>query len=140
MTNAILTQWTYHGTDGTAFLWERSTDAGSTWPLKMAFPFTASSYLDADVSLYGKYWYKIAAANPKGTGSFSSLAWNSVDGYFAVSDFEGYIYNSPDGINWTLNTINPHVQYNGQYYTWALRLKYDSSLNKFLLFGQAPPS
>lgn len=75
MTNAILTQWTYHGTDGTAFLWERSTDAGSTWPLKMAFPFTASSYLDADVSLYGKYWYKIAAANPKGTGSFSSLAF-----------------------------------------------------------------
>ena len=72
--------------------------------------------------------------------TLSTVAWNSVDGYFAVSDFEGYIYNSPDGINWTLNTINPHVQYNGQFYTWALRLKYDSSLNKFLLFGQAPPS
>ena len=74
MTNAILTQWTYPGTDETMFLLERSTDSGSTWPLKWAFPHTASSYIDVAVAWYGTYWYKVAAANPRGTGSFSSLA------------------------------------------------------------------
>ena len=88
----------------------------------------------------GVDWGDCSQPSPIYGTTLSTVAWNSVDGYFAVSDFSGYIYNSPDGINWTLNTINPHVQYNGQFYTWALRLKYDSSLNKFLLFGQAPPT
>lgn len=74
MNAEIQVQWNYFGPDAGTFLLERSVDSGSTWPVKMAFPKTASSYLDTNISLYGRYWYHVAAANPKGTGSFSDLA------------------------------------------------------------------
>ena len=74
MNAEIQVQWGYFGPDAGSFLLERSVDSGSTWPVKMAFPKTASSYLDTDIDLYGRYWYHIAAANTKGTGSFSNLA------------------------------------------------------------------
>jgi hypothetical protein len=69
-----LVQWTYPESDITAFLLERSVDAGATWPVMIPFSFTASNYVDTDIVLYGHYWYKIAGVNPKGTGSFSNLA------------------------------------------------------------------
>jgi hypothetical protein len=207
MTNAILTQWTYPGTDETMFLLERSTDSGSTWPLKWAFPHTASSYIDVAVAWYGTYWYKVAAANPRGTGliltstdlmtwesvsasatpvstayqgvayspslgkflavgevgmmasspdgvnwtdisqpapifgtDMSCVEWNPDGGHFAACEYGGYIYTSPDGLSWALNTINPHVQFEGNYYTYVQRLAYESSINKFLVFGLAPPT
>lgn len=71
--------------------------------------------------------------------SLTSITWNSVESYFAVSDFDGYIYNSTDGITWTLNTINPHLIYNGDYYTYVLRMKYYNLINKFAVIGTPPP-
>jgi hypothetical protein len=73
MSPHVLTQWNYVGSDESLFLWERSTDSASTWPLKLVFSNTASSYVDAAVNWYGTYWYKVAPVNPKGTGSFSSV-------------------------------------------------------------------
>ena len=70
----------------------------------------------------------------------STVAWNSNESFFAVTDIDGYIYNSSDGIHWTLNTINPQIQFNGNYYYYVQRLKHDSSINKFLVFGSPPPS
>ena len=88
----------------------------------------------------GVDWGDCSQPPPIYDTTLSAVAWNSIDSYFAISDGNGYIYNSTDGINWTLNTINPNVQYNGQFYTWASRLKYDPFINKFLLFGLPPPS
>jgi hypothetical protein len=88
----------------------------------------------------GVNWGDCSQPSPIYGTSLSSVAWNSTDMYFAACDFGGYIYNSPDGINWTLNTINPHIQYDGNYYTYVQRIDYDDSINKFLVFGTAPPS
>lgn len=88
----------------------------------------------------GVDWMDCSQPPPIYGTTLSSVAWNSVDSYFAACDFYGYVYNSADGINWTLNAINPNVQYQGQYYTYIERLTYDASINKFLLFGTSPPS
>lgn len=71
--------------------------------------------------------------------TLSTVAWNSVNSYFAASDRGGYIYNSPDGANWTLNAINPHIEYNGHYYSWMVEMAYFSEVNKFLIVGAGPP-
>lgn len=70
----ILVQWTYPGTDHTGFLLERSTDSGSTTDLRWGFDKWTKQYIDSAVGMNGTYWYKVAAANIKGTGSFSNLA------------------------------------------------------------------
>jgi hypothetical protein len=71
----VLVQWTYHGDDQTGFLLERSVNSGSDgWPLRWGFDKGTLQYIDSAVGLYGSYWYRVAAANPKGTGSFSNLA------------------------------------------------------------------
>ena len=72
--------------------------------------------------------------------SLSAIVWNPIGSFFAVADFSGYIYNSVDGINWTLNTINPHITFQSNYYDYVLRIKYDNSINKFLVFGITPPT
>lgn len=74
MNTQSLVQWTYSGTDQTGFLLERSVNAGATWPVNLVFPGNASEYTDSDVDLYGRYYYRIAAANPRGTGSVSNVA------------------------------------------------------------------
>ena len=70
----ILVQWTYPGSDQTGFLLERSTDSGSSWSLRWGFDKWTKQYIDSAVGMYGTYWYKVAATNVKGTGSFSNLA------------------------------------------------------------------
>ena len=87
----------------------------------------------------GVQWTDCSNAAPIYNTSLSSVAWNINESYFAASDFGGYIYNSPDGLNWTLNTINPYVWYQGSLYTYILRIDYDVSINKFLVFGTIPP-
>lgn len=74
MNTQSLVQWTYSGTDQTGFLLERSVNAGATWPVNLVFLGTTFDYIDSDVALYGRYSYRVAAANPKGTGSFSPTA------------------------------------------------------------------
>jgi hypothetical protein len=86
----------------------------------------------------GVNWGDCSQPSPIYDTSLLEVSWNSVNHYFAANDFNGYIYNSPDGINWTLNTINPRILYNGQYYYYSTRLKYYSSINKFLIFNETP--
>jgi titin len=71
MAYAALITWNYVLSDETGFLLQRSTNSGSTWTLNLPQPVT-TSYVDAAVVTYGTYWYRIAATNQYGTGSFSN--------------------------------------------------------------------
>ena len=68
---AALISWNYSLSDNAGFLLQRSTDSGSTWTTNYPLGHVVS-YLDSDVISYGTYWYKIAATNRYGTGSFSN--------------------------------------------------------------------
>lgn len=88
----------------------------------------------------GTNWMTMTSSIPPiYESSLSSIAWNSVDNEFAVSDFGSYIYNSNDGINWTLNTIYPTVLYHGSNYSYIQRLTHFPSINKYVVFGSGPP-
>lgn len=69
---AALLTWTYALSDQTGFLLQRSTNSGSSWTTDYALASTASSYIDSNVSLTNTYWYRIAATNNYGTGTFSN--------------------------------------------------------------------
>lgn len=65
--------WNYSLTDNTGFLLQRSVNSGSTWTVNYPVtPASATSYLDTAISLGGTYWYRIAATNQYGTGSWSN--------------------------------------------------------------------
>ncbi|HQI44511.1 MAG TPA: fibronectin type III domain-containing protein [Bacteroidales bacterium] len=68
---ATLLTWTYTLSDNTGFLLQRSIDSGLSWTTNYTLDATASSYIDNDVLLAHTYWYRIAAINKYGTGSFS---------------------------------------------------------------------
>jgi hypothetical protein len=72
MALAALITWNYALNDETGFLLQRSTNSGSTWDVNFPQP-TTSSYVDDTVVLYGTYWYRIAATNRYGTGSYSNI-------------------------------------------------------------------
>lgn len=91
------------------------------------------------LSTDGVYWTASNQPAPIFGTSLSSIAWNPEGSVFAACNYGGYIYNSPDGISWSLNTINPHIQYQGSYYTYVRRIDYDTSVHKFLVFGESPP-
>ena len=134
-----------------------STDL-ETWQVVSSSVPTSNAYLDItyapSLGMYlavgeqgliatstdGVNWDDHSHPPPIFGNTLSSVAWNSVESFFAATDYYGYVYNSTDGINWTLNAINPNVQYQGSYYTYIVRLTYDASVNKFFLFGQAPPA
>ena len=88
----------------------------------------------------GVNWTDISQPAPIFGTDMSCVEWNPDGGHFAACEYGGYIYTSPDGLSWALNTINPHVQFEGNYYTYVQRLAYESSINKFLVFGLAPPT
>lgn len=71
MALAALITWNYAFTDETGFLLQRSVDSGSTWTVNYPQPIT-TSYVDAAVVDFGTYWYRIAATNKYGTGSWSN--------------------------------------------------------------------
>lgn len=72
MAYAALITWNYALADETGFLLQRSTNSGSTWTVNYPQPVT-TSYLDTAVVSNGTYWYRIAATNAFGTGSFSNI-------------------------------------------------------------------
>lgn len=71
MALAALITWNYALSDETGFLLQQSTNSGSTWTVNFPQPIT-TSYVDATVVPNGTYWYRIAATNRYGTGSWSN--------------------------------------------------------------------
>ena len=125
MNTQSLVQWSYSGTDQTGFLLERSANFGATWPVNLLFPGDTYQYVDSDVVLYGRYSYKIAATNPKGTGSFSpavtitiipnppqTFAWQNGSGSSATAfwNYQGpasmsLSRSSDGGTTWPLTSV-----------------------------------
>ena len=67
--------WNYSLLDHTGFLLQRSIDSGSVWSTNYALPSSIYSYLDAAIVPYGSYWYRVAATNRYGTGSWSNIGY-----------------------------------------------------------------
>ena len=83
-------------------------------------------------------WTDLNQLPPIYDNDITGVTWNSAKGHFAVSNRTGYIFTSPDRLVWTLDTINPHIEYNGYYYNYIKRLIYDASLNKIFVLGSIP--
>jgi hypothetical protein len=83
-------------------------------------------------------WTDLNQLPPIYDNDITGVTWNSAKGHFAVSNRTGYIFTSPDRLVWTLDTINPHIEYNGLYYNYIKRLIYDASLNKIFVLGSIP--
>jgi hypothetical protein len=67
--------WVYLPLDNTGYLFQRSTDSGSSWPVEVTITSSlVHDYLDTNVSLGGTYYYRVAATNDFGTSSFSNVA------------------------------------------------------------------
>ena len=71
MALAALITWNYALSDNTGFLLQRSADSGLTWAVNFPQPNT-SSYVDATIVTGSTYWYRVAATNLYGTGSWSN--------------------------------------------------------------------
>ena len=87
MALAALITWNYALNDETGFLLQRSTNSGSTWTVNFPQPIT-SSYVDATVVPDGTYWYRVAATNKYGTGS-----WSNTGSVFVPPPIPGGPYN-----------------------------------------------
>lgn len=72
--SSSLVTWSYQLTNNYAFLLQRSTDSGSTWPVSYLIPSSSLQYVDANLSISGTYWYQVAATSLYGMGLFSNTA------------------------------------------------------------------
>lgn len=105
--------WNYALSDNTGFLLQRSTDLGSTWIVNFPQSVT-TSYVDTTVISNETYWYRVAATNPVGTGSWSNIGSVIVPGDGGVlpegiPDISGSIQMStdlPEGIPDISGSIN----------------------------------
>lgn len=67
-----LVQWSYTGSDNTAYLLERSTDSGATWTNVLSCSAATTSYVDNNVWWASSSVYRVSALNSHGQGPTSS--------------------------------------------------------------------
>ena len=68
----VLINWTYGSADNTSYSLQRSSSISSVWSDLASTILT--NYTDSAVNAGTTYWYKVAATNPFGTGSFSATS------------------------------------------------------------------
>ena len=105
MALAALITWNYALNDETGFLLQRSTNSGSTWDVNFPQP-TTSSYVDDTVVLYGTYWYRIAATNRYGTGSWSNTGSVWVPPSIPGGPYDLVVVSGSAILTWISGSIN----------------------------------
>lgn len=102
---AALITWNYSLSDNTGFLLQRSTDSGSTWTNNYPLGLVVF-YLDSAVVSYGTYWYKIAATNRYGTGSFSNTSSVFIPPEIPSAPHDLVVVSGSAILTWISGTLN----------------------------------
>jgi hypothetical protein len=98
--------WTYSLLDNTGFLLQRSTDSGSTWPTTYQLPAAPTDYFDTTVEVLGTYWYRVAAINHYGIGTYSNTGSVFVPPLYPLGPYHLVVTSGSAILTWQSGSSN----------------------------------
>lgn len=101
-----LVTWSYELTNNDFFLLQRSVDSGTTWPNNYLLPSSSLQYIDAGVSSFNTYWYRVAAASYYGIGLFSNTGSVYIPGVPPLPPINLIVTSGSSILNWTIGSID----------------------------------